>query len=181
MESALRDFKELLEVKHFWNKIINSTFSLFPFAGSPDILICGNCREMFSDLVDMIEHKKYYCKLRFTCKCDITSDHDGFEKCVNGCGDSGGGGGGGAEQQQGLSAQQHETKSAWWMIAVVIKTTLRRLRKPFILNSLSYISLSTCNLQESTAKKKLWCIVWDRSTFPTTIAVGPSNLHVLYI
>ena len=108
MESALRDFKELMEVKHFRNKIINSTFSLFPLAGSPDILICGNCREMFSDLVDMIEHKKYYCKLRFTCKCDITSDHDGFEKCVNGCGDSGGGGGGGAEQRQGLSAQQHE-------------------------------------------------------------------------
>ena len=44
--------------------------SKFCFAGSPDILICGNCREMFSDLVDIIEHKKDYCKLRFTCKCD---------------------------------------------------------------------------------------------------------------
>eukprot|EP00094_Tigriopus_californicus_P012224 TCALIF_11814-PA protein Name:"Protein of unknown function" AED:0.69 eAED:0.69 QI:0/0/0/0.33/1/1/3/0/117 len=48
--------------------------------GSPDILICGNCREMFSDLVDMIEHKKHYCKLRFTCKCDMTND----EACLNG-------------------------------------------------------------------------------------------------
>ncbi|XP_059088165.1 uncharacterized protein LOC131884414 isoform X2 [Tigriopus californicus] len=47
---------------------------------SPDILICGNCREMFSDLVDMIEHKKHYCKLRFTCKCDMTND----EACLNG-------------------------------------------------------------------------------------------------
>ncbi|CAG0880163.1 unnamed protein product [Cyprideis torosa] len=36
---------------------------------SPDILICGNCREMFSDIGGMIEHKRTYCKLRFTCKC----------------------------------------------------------------------------------------------------------------
>ena len=50
-------------------------------AGSPDILICGNCREMFTDLVDMIDHKKYYCKLRFTCKCDMTQD--GVD-CING-------------------------------------------------------------------------------------------------
>ncbi|KAG5891009.1 hypothetical protein JTB14_022588 [Gonioctena quinquepunctata] len=35
-----------------------------------DILICGNCREMFSELHDLLEHKKTYCKLRFTCKCD---------------------------------------------------------------------------------------------------------------
>ncbi|KAJ8922115.1 hypothetical protein NQ315_004049 [Exocentrus adspersus] len=35
-----------------------------------DILICGNCREMFSDLHELLEHKKTYCKLRFTCKCD---------------------------------------------------------------------------------------------------------------
>lgn len=53
------------------------------FAGSPDILICGNCREMFSDLVDMIEHKRLYCKLRFTCKCDMTADEGD-------CGGSGG-------------------------------------------------------------------------------------------
>ena len=49
--------------------------SLFP--GSPDILICGNCREMFSDLVDMLDHKKYYCKLRFTCKCDSANENSG--------------------------------------------------------------------------------------------------------
>ncbi|XP_044732984.1 CAR1 transcription factor-like isoform X2 [Chrysoperla carnea] len=36
---------------------------------NPDILICGNCREMFTDLKELIEHKKVYCKLRFTCKC----------------------------------------------------------------------------------------------------------------
>merc|ERR1712150_129097 len=35
----------------------------------PDILICGNCKDLFSNLTDMIEHKKRYCKLRFTCKC----------------------------------------------------------------------------------------------------------------
>ncbi|XP_014207731.1 heterogeneous nuclear ribonucleoprotein C-like [Copidosoma floridanum] len=34
-----------------------------------DILICGNCREMFTDLGELLEHKRDYCKLRFTCKC----------------------------------------------------------------------------------------------------------------
>jgi hypothetical protein len=29
---------------------------------------------MFSDLVDMMEHKRDYCKLRFTCKCDSLND-----------------------------------------------------------------------------------------------------------
>ncbi|KAJ8684201.1 hypothetical protein QAD02_019993 [Eretmocerus hayati] len=38
-------------------------------AGNPDILICGNCREMFTDLSELLEHKRDYCKLRFTCKC----------------------------------------------------------------------------------------------------------------
>ncbi|XP_071050595.1 heterogeneous nuclear ribonucleoprotein C [Onthophagus taurus] len=37
---------------------------------NPDILICGNCREMFTDLHELVDHKKTYCKLRFTCKCD---------------------------------------------------------------------------------------------------------------
>ncbi|KAI5735353.1 hypothetical protein M8J77_017279 [Diaphorina citri] len=39
-----------------------------------DILICGNCRELFSDLQDLLEHKKTYCKLRFTCKCTTLLD-----------------------------------------------------------------------------------------------------------
>lgn len=34
-----------------------------------DTLICGNCKEMFHNLSDIIDHKKHYCKLRFTCKC----------------------------------------------------------------------------------------------------------------
>ena len=50
---------------------------LLSVSGSPDILICGNCREMFSDLVDMLDHKKYYCKLRFTCKCDSANENSG--------------------------------------------------------------------------------------------------------
>ncbi|KAF2883867.1 hypothetical protein ILUMI_22306, partial [Ignelater luminosus] len=37
---------------------------------NPDILICGNCREMFTELQELLDHKKTYCKLRFTCKCD---------------------------------------------------------------------------------------------------------------
>lgn len=40
------------------------------FAGNPDILICGNCRELFSELEELLQHKKTYCKLRFTCKCN---------------------------------------------------------------------------------------------------------------
>ena len=32
---------------------------------------------MFSDLVDMLDHKKYYCKLRFTCKCDSANENSG--------------------------------------------------------------------------------------------------------
>ncbi|XP_063886673.1 uncharacterized protein LOC135114692 isoform X10 [Scylla paramamosain] len=43
--------------------------------GSPDILICGNCRELFSNLSDFIDHRRTYCKLRFTCKC---SSHNGI-------------------------------------------------------------------------------------------------------
>ncbi|XP_066954034.1 RNA-binding protein Raly-like isoform X7 [Macrobrachium rosenbergii] len=41
---------------------------------SPDLLICGNCRELFSNLSDFIDHRRTYCKLRFTCKC---SSHNG--------------------------------------------------------------------------------------------------------
>lgn len=37
---------------------------------NPDILICGNCREMFTELQELLDHKKAYCKLRFTCKCN---------------------------------------------------------------------------------------------------------------
>lgn len=38
-------------------------------SGNPDTLICGNCRECFSELTELLDHKKSYCKLRFTCKC----------------------------------------------------------------------------------------------------------------
>jgi len=41
---------------------------------NPDILICGNCRELFDDIVDMLDHKKHYCKMRFTCKCEQRED-----------------------------------------------------------------------------------------------------------
>lgn len=43
---------------------------------NPDILICGNCRELFNDLVDMLEHKKSYCKMRFTCRCEQKDEDD---------------------------------------------------------------------------------------------------------
>jgi len=48
---------------------------------NPDILICGNCRELFDDLVDMLDHKKNYCKMRFTCKCEEKEDGCSEKEC----------------------------------------------------------------------------------------------------
>ena len=39
------------------------------FSDKPDTLICGNCKEMFRNIIDIINHKRHYCKLRFACKC----------------------------------------------------------------------------------------------------------------
>lgn len=33
------------------------------------MLICGNCRECFSEITELLDHKRTYCKLRFACKC----------------------------------------------------------------------------------------------------------------
>ncbi|BFF97759.1 probable nuclear hormone receptor HR38 [Drosophila madeirensis] len=41
----------------------------FKVYSNPDTLICGNCRECFGELSELLDHKKSYCKLRFTCKC----------------------------------------------------------------------------------------------------------------
>lgn len=48
---------------------IENVFFLTSTEGNPDTLVCGNCREFFTDLSDLLEHKRSYCKLRFTCKC----------------------------------------------------------------------------------------------------------------
>uniref|UniRef100_A0A182J6N2 Uncharacterized protein n=1 Tax=Anopheles atroparvus TaxID=41427 RepID=A0A182J6N2_ANOAO len=45
----------------------------FKTYSNPDTLICGNCRELFTDLTELLDHKRSYCKLRFTCKCLSTS------------------------------------------------------------------------------------------------------------
>lgn len=42
---------------------------------TPDILICGNCKETFAGLQKLVEHKKTKCKLRFSCKCASTSEN----------------------------------------------------------------------------------------------------------
>ncbi|KAK7574227.1 hypothetical protein V9T40_011418 [Parthenolecanium corni] len=47
---------------------------------NPDILICGNCRELFSELDELLQHKKTYCKLRFTCKCNSISSTNTNDK-----------------------------------------------------------------------------------------------------
>uniref|UniRef100_A0AAR5Q900 RRM domain-containing protein n=1 Tax=Dendroctonus ponderosae TaxID=77166 RepID=A0AAR5Q900_DENPD len=52
----------------------------FKVYSNQDILICGNCREMFSDLHDLLEHKKNYCKLRFTCKCESSKTRSSIDE-----------------------------------------------------------------------------------------------------
>lgn len=46
-----------------------SKLSFEIYIGNPDTLICGNCRECFLELGELLDHKRSYCKLRFTCKC----------------------------------------------------------------------------------------------------------------
>ncbi|XP_055700685.1 uncharacterized protein LOC129800370 isoform X2 [Phlebotomus papatasi] len=41
----------------------------FKVYNNADTLICGNCREHFTELQDILDHKKTYCQLRMTCKC----------------------------------------------------------------------------------------------------------------
>lgn len=64
----------MVEMLQNFIRAFSFSFALFLFhfqfsVGNPDTLICGNCREYFSDLSDLLEHKRSYCKLRFTCKC----------------------------------------------------------------------------------------------------------------
>lgn len=66
---------------------ISSDKSVFP--GNPDILICGNCRDMFTDLQELLDHKKTYCKLRFTCKCHTLNGITDFSKFISSFTDKG--------------------------------------------------------------------------------------------
>lgn len=62
----------------------NIQIFLFTFTqniiGSPDTLICGNCRECFLELGELLDHKRSYCKLRFTCKCQENSVNSSKKK-----------------------------------------------------------------------------------------------------
>lgn len=54
--------------------------------GTPDTLICGNCKELFSGIGDLLEHKQSFCKLRFVCKCktnDSSKQHNKYTKKWN--------------------------------------------------------------------------------------------------
>ena len=63
---------------------------IFPYflhplvADTPDLLICGNCKEMFSCITDIINHKKHYCKLRFACKCSSKNGFNGLDSLTVG-------------------------------------------------------------------------------------------------
>ena len=37
--------------------------------------------ELFDDLVDMLDHKKNYCKMKFTCKCEEKDDACSEKDC----------------------------------------------------------------------------------------------------
>ncbi|XP_055687589.1 uncharacterized protein LOC129792514 [Lutzomyia longipalpis] len=58
-------------------------FETFKIYSNPDTLICGNCRESFSNLSDLLDHKRTYCKLRFTCKCHQISADRNFSNYQN--------------------------------------------------------------------------------------------------
>ena len=53
--------------------------SLLKTYSTPDILICGNCRMVFQSLQAMLDHKRHYCKLRFTCKCQPDREECGHQ------------------------------------------------------------------------------------------------------
>ncbi|GAB0100359.1 uncharacterized protein DMENIID0001_163880 [Sergentomyia squamirostris] len=58
-------------------------FETFKVYSNPDTLICGNCRESFGNLTDLLDHKRSYCKLRFTCKCHQISSDRNFSSYQN--------------------------------------------------------------------------------------------------
>lgn len=49
-----------------------------------DILICGNCKEVFSGIQKLVEHKKTKCRLRFACRCHSYDSRKGKESVNNG-------------------------------------------------------------------------------------------------
>lgn len=73
-----------MHTKYQWEShkmtIVYTTLS-FSDEGNPDTLVCGNCREYFSELSDLLEHKRSYCKLRFACKCQENVQSE-FEKTL---------------------------------------------------------------------------------------------------
>ncbi|XP_023221948.1 uncharacterized RNA-binding protein C3H8.09c-like [Centruroides sculpturatus] len=56
-------------------KLVLSTLHRSTY-NNPDILICGNCKELFDGIQAFFEHKKQNCKLRFSCKCEKESSTD---------------------------------------------------------------------------------------------------------
>ncbi|XP_014661889.1 PREDICTED: uncharacterized RNA-binding protein C3H8.09c-like isoform X2 [Priapulus caudatus] len=55
---------------------------------SPDILICGNCKDQFEDMAMLVGHKRSRCKLRVTCKCQQLSkkqDNEPEKLCCTAC------------------------------------------------------------------------------------------------
>lgn len=51
---------------------------------TPDILICGNCKETFSGIQKLVEHKKTKCRLRFACRCHSSDSRKGKESVTDG-------------------------------------------------------------------------------------------------
>lgn len=53
------------------------THFIYPFSPLErgDILICGNCRELFHDLEQLLQHRKTTCQLRVFCECRNTAAH----------------------------------------------------------------------------------------------------------
>ncbi|XP_043651168.1 transcription factor kayak [Drosophila teissieri] len=62
--------QQLQQQQHAQEQLsLHQQWGPFKVYSNPDTLICGNCRESFGELSELLDHKKSYCKLRFTCKC----------------------------------------------------------------------------------------------------------------
>lgn len=58
-----------------------STADLYHYS-DPDVLICGNCKQMFPSLDALILHKKKKCILKFQCKCEEKAREPSSFQCA---------------------------------------------------------------------------------------------------
>lgn len=63
-------FSRLFSIYHF---LTNCSLCPSFHSDRGDILICGNCRELFNGLGKLLEHRRTNCQLRVICECRKTT------------------------------------------------------------------------------------------------------------